>query len=86
MNKFFAKLLLLFFVLIAACQNSFSQRNANWEVVPYSDNIVKVTYHPFEYNKDFNVTNAVIAKPQAMYKADYKINQCKLDESSAPSS
>ncbi|MFY7965106.1 MAG: TIM-barrel domain-containing protein [Chitinophagaceae bacterium] len=74
MNKFFAKLLLIFFVLIASCQNSFSQRNANWEVVSYSENIIKITYHPFEYGKDFNVTNAVIAKPQAMYKATYKIN------------
>jgi oligosaccharide 4-alpha-D-glucosyltransferase len=75
MNSFFGKVILSCFLLLVIVQNSFAQRNANWEVIPYSANIVKIVYHPFEYNKDFNVTNAVVAKPQASFNFAYKINQ-----------
>ncbi len=51
-----------------------AQRNANWQVVPYANNVNKVIYHPFEYVNDFNVTNAVIAKPVNNIIPSYKIN------------
>ena len=54
--------------------SAFTQRNANWQVVPYANNINKVIYHPFEYVNDFNVTNAVIAKPVNNIIPSYKIN------------
>lgn len=51
-----------------------AQRNANWQVIPYATNIIKVVYHPFEYTRDFNVTNAVIAKPLTSNFPSFKIN------------
>ena len=75
MNKFIGKLSLSFTVAVLFCNLSFAQRNANWEVIPYANNILKVVYHPFEYNRDFNVTNAVIAKPLANIVPVYKINE-----------
>ena len=74
MNKFFGKLLLGFIVLLNVCNKGFAQRNANWQVTPYTSNIVKIIYHPFEYSKDYNVTNAVVAKALPNLVANYKIN------------
>jgi oligosaccharide 4-alpha-D-glucosyltransferase len=75
MKKFIAKLSIGLLLILITFSKAFSQRNANWEVLSYSSNIIKVIYHPFEYNKDFNVTNAVIAKPQANLVPIYKINE-----------
>ena len=54
MKKFIAKLSIGLLLILITFSKAFSQRNANWEVLSYSSNIIKVIYHPFEYNKDFN--------------------------------
>ena len=63
----------LLFILFFCVTNIFAQRNANWEVKTYASNVTKLTYHPFEYTRDYNVTNAVIAKPVSNIIAPYEI-------------
>jgi len=75
MNKFIGKLLITIFCLNLSFSLSFAQRGSNWQVIPYASNVFKVIYHPFEYNREFNVTNAVIAKPFANAVADFTINK-----------
>ena len=74
MNKTMFKFLVINLSFCVFLTTAFSQRNANWEVIPYAANINKVVYHPFEYANDFNVTNAVIAKPETKIIPSYKIN------------
>lgn len=59
MKKHITTLLLL----VVATNAAFAQRNANWQVIPYTNNIIKVVYHPFEYSKQPIPTNAVLLKP-----------------------
>jgi hypothetical protein len=80
MNKFVSKLLLAIALQLIVCNFSFSQRGANWQVIPYASNVFKVIYHPFEYTREFNVTNAVIAKALGID------NICKFDFLSPPPS
>ena len=72
MNKFIVKISA--FVMLFISIGSFAQRNANWQVFPYANNIFKVIYHPAEYNREFNVTNAVIAKPLNNIMPIFNIN------------
>jgi oligosaccharide 4-alpha-D-glucosyltransferase len=75
MNKFVSKLLLAIALQLIVCNFSFSQRGANWQVIPYASNVFKVIYHPFEYTREFNVTNAVIAKALGIDNPTFKINR-----------
>lgn len=75
MNRALGKIVSCTVVVICFVTTALSQRNANWQVIPYTANVVKVIYHPFEYAKDYNVTNAVVAKPQPALTPIYKINQ-----------
>lgn len=75
MSKPFGKIFFCVSVVFMVITSALSQRGANWQVIPYAANVVKVIYHPFEYAKDYNVTNAVIAKPQPSMVPVYKINQ-----------
>ena len=74
MFKFFNKVVAILFLVLIFSNSAFTQRNANWQVIPYASNINKIVYHPFEYDKDFLITNAVIAKPISTIIPSYKIN------------
>lgn len=70
--KFFVVLLTPFTILAQ------SKAIGNWKVESYAANIVKLTYTPSEYNKSYNVTNAVIAKPLALPKHKYYLGDSGL--------
>ena len=74
MNKPVGKLLIITFISTIICLTTTAQKGANWQVIPYASNVFKVVYQPLEYNKSFNVTNAVLAKPLANATVDFSIN------------
>ncbi len=74
MYKFQIRLFTTIAIMLSAATFVTAQRNANWQVIPYATNVIKVVYHPFEYTRDFNVTNAVIAKPLTSNFPSFKIN------------
>jgi len=74
MYKFQIRLFTTIAIVLSAATFVTAQRNANWQVIPYANNVIKVVYHPFEYTRDFNVTNAVIAKPLTSNFPSFKIN------------
>lgn len=41
----------------------FSQQDKHWELTPYGDKTMKVTYHPDGYTHNENISDAVISKP-----------------------
>jgi oligosaccharide 4-alpha-D-glucosyltransferase len=69
MQKLFTAINIALFVMVSTV--SFSQNKDSWKVENYAANIVKITHIPQEYNKSYNVTNAVIAKPLANVKPIY---------------
>ncbi len=48
-----------------------SANYGSWKVETYAANVTKITHTPNEYSKNYNVTNAVIAKPVTTLKPNY---------------
>lgn len=66
------KLFKLFVVILSPFVLKAQSKNfGSWKVESYAANIVKLTHTPNEYNKSYNITNAVIAKPLALAKHKY---------------
>ncbi|CAN5167258.1 glycoside hydrolase family 31 protein [soil metagenome] len=68
MIKSTAKLILLIAVLPLSILHAFSQKvfsdsSGIWKVVSYPSNILKVSFQPYKYLQNEQVSNAVIAKP-----------------------
>ncbi len=75
MVRFNGKWLIILLSVFCSINTLKAQRNANWQVIQYASNIIKIIYHPFEYDKDYNITNAVIASAISKITPLYKINK-----------
>lgn len=80
---------IVFFIFLAGAANGFAQSkkfkatNGEWDVLPYSGNIVKLAFTPTGYSRNENITDAVVAKPvsqPAAIKISHAANSITLEK------